>query len=93
MTTSSITISVAWAHDGAVRDVVLVVPLGTTIAALLGSPEFRQLVPEHVVVSAAAIGVWSKVKPSVYVLRDRDRLEFYAALKADPKEQRRQRAR
>ena len=38
-----------------------------------------------------AVGVWGKVKPAHYILRQGDRLEFYRPLKADPKQARRAR--
>ena len=42
--------------------------------------------------SAASVGVWGKVIAPSHSLRDRDRVELYRPLKADPKEARRQRA-
>jgi putative ubiquitin-RnfH superfamily antitoxin RatB of RatAB toxin-antitoxin module len=39
-----------------------------------------------------AIGVWGKVRPKSYLLRDGDRVEIYAPLRADPKSARRTRA-
>ncbi len=36
-------------------------------------------------------GVWGCLQPLTYVLRDRDRVELYRALRVDPKEARRQR--
>ena len=38
-----------------------------------------------------ACGVWGKVKPPHYILRQGDRLEFYRPLTADPKQARRAR--
>jgi hypothetical protein len=38
---------------------------------------------------AAPCGVWGRVRPLTHVLRDDDRVEVYAPLKADPKEARR----
>ena len=37
-------------------------------------------------------GIWSKLRPAQTVLRDRDRVEIYRPLIADPKEARRRRA-
>jgi putative ubiquitin-RnfH superfamily antitoxin RatB of RatAB toxin-antitoxin module len=48
-------------------------------------PEIRAL--------AAGLGVWGRVRSESYPLRPRDRVEIYQPLKADPKEQRRRRAR
>ncbi len=41
------------------------------------------------VATAAAFGVWGKVRAAEHVLRDGDRVEIYRALKADPKDARR----
>jgi putative ubiquitin-RnfH superfamily antitoxin RatB of RatAB toxin-antitoxin module len=93
MSDSVITIALAWAVDNIPREVAVVVPAGTTLASMRASLEMLKLVPQEIVDSAAAIGVWSKVRQPSYVLRDQDRIEIYARLKADPKEQRRKRAR
>jgi putative ubiquitin-RnfH superfamily antitoxin RatB of RatAB toxin-antitoxin module len=92
MTASTITVAVAWAFDNTPREVALVVPAGTTLASLRTSSAWLQVVPQNIAERSAAIGVWSKVRQLNYVLRDQDRLELYAPLKADPKEQRRKRA-
>lgn len=39
--------------------------------------------------SAAAVGVWGKVRPSDYLLREGDRVELYRSLQANPKDARR----
>jgi uncharacterized protein len=39
------------------------------------------------------VGVFAKIKnPSAYILQDKDRIEIYSPLLADPKEQRQKRA-
>lgn len=40
----------------------------------------------------AAVGVWGKVRPVDYLLREGDRIEVYRPLTADPKTARRKRA-
>jgi putative ubiquitin-RnfH superfamily antitoxin RatB of RatAB toxin-antitoxin module len=40
---------------------------------------------------AVATGVWGKVRPQHYLLREGDRIEFYRPLQADPKQARRAR--
>lgn len=54
---------------------------GTTLGELL--------VAHHL---GAPAGVWGKVRPLDYVLRDGDRIETYAPLRADPKDARRAKA-
>ncbi|MBL0125383.1 MAG: RnfH family protein [Betaproteobacteria bacterium] len=39
--------------------------------------------------NAVAVGVWGKVRTRDHWLRDGDRVEFYRALQADPKDARR----
>jgi putative ubiquitin-RnfH superfamily antitoxin RatB of RatAB toxin-antitoxin module len=43
--------------------------------------------------SVAAVGVWGKVRPLDFALRDGDRVELYRPLQADPKDARRDKAR
>jgi putative ubiquitin-RnfH superfamily antitoxin RatB of RatAB toxin-antitoxin module len=42
--------------------------------------------------AADAWGVWGRVRPAEYLLREGDRIELYAPLKADPKDARRAKA-
>jgi uncharacterized protein len=42
-------------------------------------------------VAVAAVGVWGKVRPLTFVLREHDRVEIYRSLQADPKAARRAR--
>lgn len=41
---------------------------------------------------ACKLGIWSKLRPAETILRDRDRVEIYRPLIAEPKEARRRRA-
>lgn len=43
------------------------------------------------ILAVAAVGVWGKVRPMTFVLRDNDRVEIYRSLQADPKAARRAR--
>jgi putative ubiquitin-RnfH superfamily antitoxin RatB of RatAB toxin-antitoxin module len=67
------------------------VPLGTTLqqALALQAQEIAEWLNGEPVI---ATGVWAKVRPPQYVLREGDRIEIYRALKADPKQARRVRA-
>ena len=40
---------------------------------------------------AGSIGVWGKIRPPHYILREGDRIEWYRPLRADPKQARRSR--
>jgi uncharacterized protein len=42
-------------------------------------------------IEIAAVGVWGKVRPLTFVLREHDRVEMYRPLQADPKAARRAR--
>lgn len=70
----------------------LAVPAGTTLRnAVMRSGILEQLPgvdPEQ-----CKCGIWGKLKPPDTLLRDRDRIELYRPLIADPKEARRRRAR
>ena len=67
------------------------VPNGTTLQeALLQSGILRQ-VPE-IDITVSRVGIYGKLRSLDTVLRDRDRVEIYRPLVADPKDSRRQRA-
>ena len=70
---------------GATKQVVLRLPLGSTVLQAL-QEAFPELEPEHLVV-----GVWGRLRALSDTLRDKDRVEIYRALLVDPKEARRQR--
>ncbi|AMS33055.1 MAG: RnfH family protein [Betaproteobacteria bacterium] len=88
-----IKIYVAWAEGAAVREAEILIPRGTSIGQLRDSPIFQACVPPEIRALAAGLGVWGRVRSESYPLRPRDRVEIYQPLKADPKEQRRRRAR
>ena len=87
---SNIALSIAYATPDAQQEIAVVVPAGTTLQqalALLATEIATTLHADE----AVATGVWGKVRPPHYVLRDGDRIEIYRALKADPKQARRAR--
>jgi len=67
------------------------VPAGTRLHEAIERSGVLQAVP-GIVLDQCRTGVHGKVKPLDTVLRDRDRVEIYRPLIADPKESRRRRA-
>lgn len=90
---SMITVALAWSANGVAQEIILRVATGTTIGALTTSAELASQVPASVTNAPVGIGVWGKLRPKTYKLRQGDRVELYLPLRVDPKEQRRQRAR
>ena len=87
---SNIELSIAYATPEAQQELAVVMPAGTTLQqalVLLATEIATTLYADE----AVATGVWGKVRPPHYVLRDGDRIEIYRALKADPKQARRAR--
>ena len=87
---STIEILIAYAEPRQQREVVVEVPQGITLQealALLATQIGVLLNGEPM----GTIGVWGKIRPPHYVLRDGDRIECYRPLKADPKQARRAR--
>jgi uncharacterized protein len=77
------------AGPGETELVPLALEPGATLAdALLASG----LLARHgLSLDSVRAGIWGKVRDPATVLRERDRVEIYRALKVDPKEARRQR--
>jgi uncharacterized protein len=65
-------------------EVSINLPLNATIADALIKAGFDAA-------QIAAVGVWGKVRPLTFVLREHDRVEIYRPLQADPKAARRAR--
>lgn len=59
-------------------------PPNATIADALSKAGFDSI-------ELTAVGVWGKVRPLTFVLREHDRVEIYRPLQADPKAARRAR--
>jgi uncharacterized protein len=72
-------ITVVVAGPEGLREAEMVLTEGATIADAL----------RVALIEAEAVGVWGRVRAQTHVLRDGDRVEIYAPLKADPKEARR----
>ena len=87
---SNIAISIAYATPETQQELGVVVPVGTTLHQALALRATEIATTLHAD-EAVATGVWGKVRPPHYVLRDGDRIEIYRALKADPKQARRAR--
>lgn len=74
------------------QDVVTVtLPAGATVIAALEASGLLGKYPE-IDVKKNKFGVWNKLSKVDNTLRDRDRVEIYRPLIADPKEVRKQRA-
>ena len=69
----------------------LQVAAGTTLAQAVDASGIAQLM-EPQALGACKSGIWGKLKPPETCLRERDRIELYRPLIADPKEARRHRA-
>ena len=87
----NIRITLAFAARGRQQETVVEMPSGTTVQQALAilADKIAALTKAEETVSA---GVWGKIRPAHYVLREGDRLELYRPLKADPKQARRSRA-
>jgi putative ubiquitin-RnfH superfamily antitoxin RatB of RatAB toxin-antitoxin module len=74
-------------------EVCITLPTSSTIASALAHPAVAgDTRLAGALQSAAAFGVWGRVRRLQHELRAGDRLEIYGALRADPKEARRRRA-
>jgi putative ubiquitin-RnfH superfamily antitoxin RatB of RatAB toxin-antitoxin module len=69
----------------------LVVEQGATIAQAIAQSGLLQAHPE-IDLASQPVGLFGKKRPLDTVLRERDRVEIYRPLVADPKESRRRRA-
>jgi putative ubiquitin-RnfH superfamily antitoxin RatB of RatAB toxin-antitoxin module len=69
----------------------LIVPEGTTLHGAIVRSGLLDEVTE-IDLATCRVGIYGKLKPLDTVLRDRDRIEVYRPLMADPKESRRKRA-
>lgn len=84
-------VSVAFVSGALQREVHLRLDRGSTIAEAIAGAGIARDHP-LVLAETAACGVWGKVRPPEYRLRDGDRVELYPPLRADPKAARRQKA-
>jgi len=85
-------VSVAVALPGRQEVIELELPRGASVADAIAAARLAERFPD-VDFSAMRPGIWSRAADARTRLREGDRVELYRALKADPKQQRRNRAR
>lgn len=88
---SSITIEVAYAANSRQKMVTVKLPIGSTAEEAVRKSGLLGEFPE-IDLAINKVGIFSKACKLDTVLRDKDRVEIYRPLIADPKEVRRQRA-
>lgn len=84
-------VQVCYADDKQQVLIDLQVAAGTTLEQAIVASGLLQKV-SAIDLSVNKTGIFSKIKPLDTVLRDKDRVEIYRPLVADPKESRRRRA-
>lgn len=89
---SGIDITVAWSGVAGRQELALQLPVPVTLRQALDAAVRAAPSSTSSIASAAAFGVWGKVRADDHVLREGDRVEVYRALKADPKDARRAKA-
>ena len=87
---NNIRLLIAYALPGRQQEIAVEVPAGSTLQQGLALHE-TQIAAWLDGGQVVATGVWGKVRPPHYMLREGDRIEIYRALKADPKQARRAR--
>ena len=90
-TTDLIRIEVVYATPTRQDVVKLQLASGSTVAAAVEASDLLQRYPE-IDLAKNKLGVYSKLAKADTVLRDKDRVEIYRPLIADPKEVRKKRA-
>ena len=88
---ASIRIRICYARPGTYILEDLSVPAGTTVHDAIRRSGIAGRFPE-IDLTTCRVGIYGKLKSLDFVLRDRDRIEIYRPLMADPKESRRKRA-
>ncbi len=86
-----ISVEVIYALPKQQTPIRLDVPLGTTVQQAIEQSGVLQQFPE-IDLSRNKLGIYAKLAKPETVLRDRDRVEIYRPLIADPKEVRKKRA-
>lgn len=89
--TPAIHVEVSYALPRAQMLVPLSVPEGTTLEEAVRLSGLLEEFPE-IDLANARVGIWNKLAELTSVLREKDRVEIYRPLIADPKEVRRKRA-
>ena len=90
MVDTLVRVALAWAQEGQVQTVLLDLPDGATIADALAAAEVRDGITFG---ADQDVGIWGRLQPRTARLADGDRVELLRPLLADPKENRRRRAR
>lgn len=88
---SEISVEVAYARPDQQVILSLKVPSGTTVEQAIRDSGILEKFPE-IDLAVNKVGIFSKLAHLDMALRERDRVEIYRALIADPKEVRRKRA-
>lgn len=86
-----ILVEVAYARPDTQVIIPLDVALGTTVAQAIEQSGILHSFPE-IDMDTAKVGIFSKICKKDQVLREKDRVEIYRPLIADPKQVRKQRA-
>lgn len=89
--TTTISVQVCYALPETTAILALTLPAGSTIKQAIDGSSVLTRFPE-IDLSVQKVGVFGKLKPLDAVLHEGDRIEIYRALKADPMESRRRRA-
>lgn len=91
VSSESICVEVIYALRDKVERVPLTLAAGSTVQQAI---EFSGLLQKHreIDLASSKVGIYAKLVKLDQALRDRDRVEIYRPLLADPKEVRRQRA-
>ena len=85
-----ITIEVAYATPGRQTLIEIDVAAGTTVGEAIALSGIRAAHPE-IALHGARVGIFGKLAPLDAVLQERDRVEIYRPLQAEPREARRRR--
>jgi len=88
----SINVDVCYARRDAQEIVHLRLPEGSTVQRAVEASGLLQKHPEIDLAKGNKLGIFAKLVKADTVLRDKDRVEIYRPLIADPKEVRRKRA-
>ncbi len=88
---SNIVVEVAYALPEQQVVFSLTIPAGTTLGQVINASGILELFPE-IDLDRNAVGIFGKLSKLGAVLRDRDRVEIYRPLIADPRAMRKRRA-
>ena len=88
----NITVEVVYALPGRQDLITLVLPVGATVAQAIDASGLCARHPDIALDSINKVGIFGKLCRTDTALRDRDRVEIYRPLIADPKAVRKKRA-